>query len=127
MEDRDLGVMIAGAVAGMAAVATGAANGPPKEHNDAVTFGDLKFERRTDGFGVYARTKYPNGYGASVVRGPYTYGGDLGLYEIAVMTEAGLCYTTPITDDVIGRLSEDDVTRVLGEIAALPPCAEVPA
>lgn len=68
---------------------------------------------------------FANGYGASVVRGRLTYGGKDGLYELAVIereTER-LVYTTPITDDVLGHLSPEDVTRTLGEIAALPRAA----
>ena len=49
--------------------------------------------------------KFDNGYGASVVRGPYTYGGDSGLFELAVIKFDGnrhdLVYDTPITNDVL--------------------------
>lgn len=69
--------------------------------------------------------RFDNGYGASVVRGPYTYGGDQGLFELAVLEfEAPekwhLTYETPITEDVIGRLSEPEVQATLEQIAALP-------
>ena len=67
--------------------------------------------------------KFTNGYGASVVTGPYTYGGDEGLYELAVLEFTGdkhaLCYTTEITDDVIGYLTEEDVQDILARIEAL--------
>lgn len=69
--------------------------------------------------------RFPNGYGASVVIGPYTYGGPDGLYELAVLnSEGGLCYSTPITDDVIGHLSVEGVNDLLDKIAALPPCVQ---
>lgn len=64
--------------------------------------------------------EFPNGYGASVVRGPYTYGGDRGLWEVGVTHDGPLCYATPLTEDVIGRLSEEGVTETLAAIAALP-------
>jgi len=45
-----------------------------------MTFTDLKFEH--DEMGEYAFHIYDNHYGVSVVRGPYTYGGMKGLYEL---------------------------------------------
>jgi hypothetical protein len=30
--------------------------------------------------------------------------------------------TTPVTDDVIGNNTPEDITRLLGEVEALPPC-----
>jgi len=68
--------------------------------------------------------RYANGYGASVVCHEYSYGGNDGLWELAVIQWHGdgfsLVYDTPVTDDVIGYLSDDDVTKLLCEIAALP-------
>lgn len=64
---------------------------------------------------------FRNGYGASVVRGPHTYGGSRGLWEVAVLDYDGdISYDTPITNDVIGHLSEDEVAAVLDSIADLP-------
>ena len=51
------------------------------------TFKDLDFQPHPNmGHvgGVQARITFDNGYGASVVRSQYTYGGDKGLYELAV-------------------------------------------
>ncbi len=91
----------------------------------APTFADLKFGPRISGLaGVQARHSFDNGYEASVIRGYGSYGYEDGLYELAVMLDGRCCYSTPITDDVLGNLSEDDVTRVLGEIAALPAVAK---
>lgn len=86
-----------------------------------VAFADLKFEetKRRDS-GVKALHKFANGYSASVIRTPHSYGGEEGLYELAVRRGNSLDYTTPVTDDVEGWLSEDDVTRLLREIEALP-------
>ena len=69
--------------------------------------------------------RFANGYGASVVQGPYSYGGPQGLYELAVIEfmvgdEWGLTYATPVTDDVLGRLTLDEVAATLVTIAALP-------
>lgn len=68
--------------------------------------------------------KFKNGYGASVIQGPYSYGGPEGLYEVAVIEWSGigydLTYDTPITDDVLGYLEAEEVKGVLSQIEALP-------
>ena len=71
--------------------------------------------------GTQVRFKFANGRGASVVSHKYSYGGDAGLWEIAVLNRHGhLDYSTPITDDVIGRLPESEVRATLAAIRALP-------
>ena len=69
--------------------------------------------------GLYSLVNFPNGYSASVIKGGpfYTKGG---TYEIAVMHGGDLDYTTPITDDVMGYLSEVEANKVMKYIAALP-------
>lgn len=69
----------------------------------------------------HKRITFPNGYTASVVSHKDSYGGGEGLFEIAVMVGGEIVYDTPVTDDVLGWLTPDDVTRVLKEIEALPP------
>ena len=85
------------------------------------TFKDLEFKEHPNHMGgVQARIQFDNGYGASVVKTPHTYGGDKGLYELAVLDSNGsLTYATPITDDVIGYLRPEDVTDVLAKIQQL--------
>jgi hypothetical protein len=78
---------------------------------------------------TWLRFRFPNGYQASVVRGPYTYGGREGLWELAVLDRRGaLCYDTPITPDVVGWLEVEQVVDLLRRIEALPPVVgqEVP-
>lgn len=87
-----------------------------------MTFDDLDFDKTSHG--IQAKPQFPNGYGASVVRNPHSYGGDRGLYELAVTDEAGLCYDSPITDDVAGFLSAAQVTRYLEQIESLPSKAD---
>ena len=86
-----------------------------------TTFNDLEFNTHPGGFGVYARVFFPNGYGASIVKSEYSYGGKDGLYELAVIEETTgeITYDTPITDDVVGYLTEDNITKLLAEIEAL--------
>lgn len=69
--------------------------------------------------------KFDNGFGASVVRfrlGEFggSYGAEAGKWELGVLDATGaLTYDTPVTDDVIGWQSEDDIAALLDQIAAL--------
>ena len=65
--------------------------------------------------------KFSNGWGASVVQGPYTYGGPDGLFELAVLDSNGrLNYDTPVApDDVLGYLTTEDVKEKLTQLALL--------
>jgi len=90
------------------------------EITNMKTFNDLEFKPHITMDGVMSRIMFENGYGASVVKGEYTYGGKEGLYELAVLDSNGdLTYDTPITNDVLGHLSEDDVTKILEQIQNL--------
>lgn len=81
-------------------------------------------QHHADAEGVQHVFKFGNGYGASVVRFKHSYGSHHGLWELAVIKFDGddwsLTYQTPITDDVIGHLTEEEVSRLLLAINALP-------
>ena len=83
------------------------------------TFNDLDFHSMEMGLGIIARINFDNGYGASIVKSMYSYGGNQDLYELAVIKDNAICYDTPITDDVLGYLTEDDVTKCLKQIQNL--------
>ena len=74
--------------------------------------------------GVQHIYKFPNNYGASVIKTDYSYGGKNGLWELAVydfsIDKTGeITYHTPITQDVIGHLSWVNVEKILEEIFKL--------
>lgn len=78
--------------------------------------------------GAQRMYRFPNGYGASVVRfqwmGSGSYGAAEGLWEMAVIHYDGddfeLVYDTPVTEDVIGWLDEDGIQEKLRQIRDLP-------
>ena len=87
------------------------------------TFEDLEFEQLNDApymVGKKSRMHFDNGFGVSVVSHTHSYGGRSGLYEVAVLDKDGLLtYETPVTSDVIGYLSEEDVTDVMKQVQEL--------
>ena len=69
--------------------------------------------------GVRHVYEFDNGYGASVIKHDYSYGGRDGLWELAVLNGEELCYTSSITEDVIGHLTWERVEGYLKEIKQL--------
>lgn len=68
--------------------------------------------------GTQWKFRFPNGYGASVINDGY--GREAGLYELAVLDADGsLTYDTPVTNDVLGYLTEAEVADALDEIESL--------
>jgi hypothetical protein len=88
-----------------------------------MKFSDLHFKPIHIQNGVQAKHFFENGYGVSVVSHYYSYGADEGLYELAVLKgtedDYDLCYDTPITQDVLGHLSEEEVEVLLYEVENL--------
>lgn len=89
-------------------------NAGPKRFAAAVEYTDDRGEQF-----VY---KFSNSYGASVIRSrDYP-----GKWELAVIRKSNdgswsMDYRTPITSDVIPRLSLEDVVNILAKINNLPP------
>ncbi len=90
------------------------------DNQNVTNFNELNFQPHPMGMGVQCIVQFSNGYGASIVKTPYTYGGDKGLYELAVFGKDGnITYDTSITSDVEGYLEESDVSRLLEQIKSL--------
>lgn len=92
-----------------------------KTNNQNITdFEEIKFFDIPDYNGVQAIVKFDNGYGASIVRHMFSYGGPSGLFEMAVIDENNeITYNTSITNDVIGHLTESQVSEYLVKIKNL--------
>jgi hypothetical protein len=96
-----------------------------------MKFSDLDFQPHTNypDTGIAARHFFANGYGVSVVRftSPFgfggSYGAEEGLYEVAILKGLEenweICYDTPITDDVIGYQSVEDIDNLLEQVESL--------
>lgn len=82
----------------------------------------LKFDEEYLG-GQHKVYKFPNNYGASVIQNDYSYGGERGLWEVGVIFFFGddyeLTYSTPITEDVLGYLTDEEVCETLEQIKNL--------
>ena len=85
------------------------------------TFKDLKFVPTEDFLnGIKTTCHFDNGYGVSVVRHRFSYGNGLNLFELAVIDKVGdIVYSTPITCDVFGYLTEDDVSNTMIKVQRL--------
>lgn len=88
-------------------------------------FNDLVFNSHPAGFGKQALIFFDNGFGVSVVKHPFSLGKKQGLYELAVITgdkdNISLNFSTPITDGLLGYLSENDVTEIMEKVQRLTP------
>jgi hypothetical protein len=89
-----------------------------------MKFSDLNFHPHGNmPDGIAARHFFPNGYGVSVVQFPGSYGYEEGLYEVAILKgleeDWEICYDTPITDDVIGYQSVEDIDNLLSQVESL--------
>lgn len=83
----------------------------------------FKKHRNVNGGNQYL-FRFENGFGASVVRHDFSYGGSRGLYELAVIQwgendDFELKYDTGLTDDVEGYLSVSEVLNFLNKIENL--------
>ena len=86
-----------------------------------MEFKELNFTLSTTG--TQALVFFDNGLGASVITGECAYTSEGKPYELAVIAGNSeywnICYTTGITDDVIGHLSESEICDLLNEIRNL--------
>jgi len=73
--------------------------------------------------GIQTIHRFDNGYGASVIEHSFSRGREMAVVKFIGpdIEDFDLCYTTPITHDVLGHLSPADVEMYLKRIEALPP------
>jgi hypothetical protein len=84
------------------------------------TFKDLEFKKHE-----WARVSkqaviyFKNGYGVSVLLGTAFYSNGKNTYELAVLYNGQLTYSTPITDSVLPHITEEEVTNAMIEVQKL--------
>lgn len=83
-------------------------------------FNDLVFTPHSIFPGIHTILNFDNGYGVSVIRNTHSYGSENGLYEMAIIKGNKVCYDSGITNDVLGNLTENDVTKYMELVQKLP-------
>lgn len=91
------------------------------------SFKDLEFEypiiykNVRDSNKKQAKIFFRNGYGVSVLIGDLCYSNGINSYELAIInTSGGIVYDTHITNDVLGYLTEKEVTENMIKVQKLP-------
>ncbi|MFN9303463.1 MAG: hypothetical protein ACK6DA_11875 [Candidatus Kapaibacterium sp.] len=69
-------------------------------------------------FKLSARKNFPNRWGVSIILGKYTYGGCQLLWELAVLYDDEINYTSMLTSDVIGYLTMTEVQELTKQVAS---------
>lgn len=66
--------------------------------------------------------RFTNDYGASIVNHSYSYGTELAVIKFngSGIDDFDLTYDTPITSDVMGHLSPEEINVILQNISELP-------
>jgi len=82
------------------------------------TFKDLKFEPHNYHHGKQAVINFDNNYGVSVIFGT-GYSNGINNYELAVLYDNELCYTTKITNNVLGWQSVRQITNIMKKLQKL--------
>jgi hypothetical protein len=67
--------------------------------------------------GIQRIYTFPNGYGASVVKHDFSYGGKQDKWELALLKDDALLYEPPLFEDVIGHLTNKEVDNLLQQIS----------
>lgn len=84
----------------------------------------IPFFPRRGGDGTQGLVVLNNGYTLSIVKGEHTYGGDKGLYEMAIFFEGDIVEEHPIlegTSGVVGWLDEKEIEELIKKLRLYRP------
>lgn len=79
-----------------------------------MNFSDLEFKQHPQMKGISCVVNFPNGYGASIIRCELSHGYENGLYELCFLK-----YGKHTTKNILGWLTEDDISQILKKISNL--------
>jgi len=82
-------------------------------------FGDFITNENNIFGGVQIVFNFNNGYGASLINHGGSYGNEIAVLSVGEDGTTSLCYDTPITDDVLGYLNNEEVIENLESIKNL--------
>lgn len=97
------------------------------QHHNVFKFDELQWTliyitRKEDNYplewNARAYVSFDNGFYVSILNGLYSTG-DVDEYELAIMDKDGICYDTPLSDDIIGHLTKEDVEKWLKDVSEL--------
>jgi hypothetical protein len=74
------------------------------------------FTPKFDKHGSTIQIEFPSGWGVSITKNSGSYGHEDGLWELAVLKDGELNYENPITDDVLGYLTDEKVAEYIEQV-----------
>lgn len=92
---------------------------------EPLSFHDLDFQDHPISKSGYIKgakqavMHFKNGYGISVLLGNWFYSNGIDTYEVAVLKDGNICRVTPITDDVLGFKTQNEVSEIMKKIQML--------
>lgn len=96
-----------------------------------MKFSDLNFSPHQRKGGSYASHTFPNGFGIKVLRYTVTLmngvtdsgsrGSLEGLYEAAVTRNGKITFNTPVADDILGYMSENQIEDLMHVLSKFQP------
>jgi hypothetical protein len=85
-----------------------------------TTYYDIEFKNRSAGMGKQCMMFFGNGYGVSILLGDRFYSNGVDTYEVAIMDDyENVCYSSGLTEDVLGHQSKEEVMEIIEIIANL--------
>lgn len=70
------------------------------------------------GIGLKVRKNFANNWGISAIMNKYSYGGTLLLWEVAVLDNNTISYSSPLTQDVMGYLTIAQVHEIARTVSS---------
>jgi len=96
-----------------------------------MKFTDLNFNTHRRKGGIYAKHTFRNGFGVAIYRYTNTLmngvidegslGSLEGLFEAYITKNGKVTFDTPLADDVLGHLNEDQIEDLLSVVEVLHP------